>query len=83
MCGIGFKPSTPSPGRSVSRSTACSGRAGIHDFLSEAAEDGHWYLPEPTLIAAATTILAVPADLVRSRSGIRERTFSAVDLLTC
>jgi exodeoxyribonuclease V alpha subunit len=41
-------------------------RAGIQYTLSEAAEGGHCYLPEPNLIADAATILQVPADLVRT-----------------
>ncbi|MDI5943205.1 helix-hairpin-helix domain-containing protein, partial [Micromonospora sp. DH15] len=39
-------------------------RAGIRYTLSEAADGGHCYLPEPNLVADAATILEVPADLV-------------------
>ncbi len=41
-------------------------RAGIQYTLSEAADNGHCYLPEPNLIADAAEILQVPADLVRT-----------------
>ena len=41
-------------------------RAGIQYTLSEAADNGHCYLPEPNLLRAAAEILAVPADLVRT-----------------
>src|SRR6185503_221828 len=44
-------------------------RAGIQYTLSEAADNGHCYLPEPNLIADAAQILAVPADLVRTCLG--------------
>ncbi|MBB5827683.1 SF1B family DNA helicase RecD2 [Micromonospora carbonacea] len=39
-------------------------RAGIRYTLSEAADGGHCYLPEPNLVADAAAILEVPADLV-------------------
>ena len=41
-------------------------QAGIQYTLSEAADSGHCFLPEPNLIADAAQILAVPPDLVRS-----------------
>src|SRR6266487_2848679 len=41
-------------------------QAGIQYTLSEAADNGHCYLPEPNLVADAAEILAVPADLVRT-----------------
>jgi exodeoxyribonuclease V alpha subunit len=41
-------------------------QAGIQYTLSEAADNGHCYLPEPNLVADAAQILAVPADLVRT-----------------
>jgi exodeoxyribonuclease V alpha subunit len=41
-------------------------RAGIQYTLSEAADNGHCYLPEPNLIADAAEILQVPADLART-----------------
>jgi exodeoxyribonuclease V alpha subunit len=41
-------------------------QAGIQYTLSEAADNGHCYLPRPNLIADAAEILQVPADLVRT-----------------
>jgi exodeoxyribonuclease V alpha subunit len=41
-------------------------QAGIQFTLSEAADGGHCYLPEPNLVADAATILEVPAEAVRS-----------------
>ena len=41
-------------------------KAGIQYTLSEAAENGHCYLPEPNLIADAAQILQVPAETVRT-----------------
>jgi exodeoxyribonuclease V alpha subunit len=41
-------------------------RAGIQYTLSEAADNGHCYLPEPNLLADAAQILQVSADLVRT-----------------
>jgi exodeoxyribonuclease V alpha subunit len=38
-------------------------RAGLQFALSEAAEDGHCYLPEPELVAAATELLGVDTGL--------------------
>jgi len=38
--------------------------AGLACTLSEAADDGHCYLPAPNLITDAATILDVPADLI-------------------
>src|SRR5918999_4232087 len=40
-------------------------KAGLQYTLSEAADDGHCYLPEPNLITDATKILDVPQELVR------------------
>ncbi|MBC6459871.1 ATP-dependent RecD-like DNA helicase [Actinomadura sp. HBU206391] len=39
-------------------------KAGLQYTLSEAADDGHCYLPEPNLITAARKILDVPRELV-------------------
>src|SRR5262249_27972278 len=39
---------------------------GIQYTLSEAADNGHCYLPEPNLITDAAQILQVPADLVHT-----------------
>src|SRR4051794_17323260 len=41
-------------------------QAGIQYTLSQAADHGRCYLPEPNLIIDAAQILGVPADLVRS-----------------
>ena len=41
-------------------------QAGIQYTLSEAADNGHCFLPEPNLLADAAQILQVPADLVRA-----------------
>jgi exodeoxyribonuclease V alpha subunit len=41
-------------------------RAGIQYTLSEAADNGHCYLPEPNLVTDAAEILGVPAGLVRT-----------------
>jgi ATP-dependent exoDNAse (exonuclease V), alpha subunit - helicase superfamily I member len=39
-------------------------KAGLAYTLSEAADDGHCYLPAPNLITDAAKILDVPADLI-------------------
>lgn len=39
--------------------------AGIQHTLSEAADAGHCYLPEPNLVADSAAILDVPVELVR------------------
>jgi exodeoxyribonuclease V alpha subunit len=41
-------------------------QAGIQYTLSEAADNGHCYLPEPNLLTDAAQILGVDADLVRA-----------------
>ena len=41
-------------------------RAGIQYTLSEAADNGHCFVPEPNLLADAAQILQVPPDLVRA-----------------
>src|SRR5919107_1808412 len=40
--------------------------AGVQYTLSQAADHGHCYLPEPNLVTDAAQILGVPLDLVRS-----------------
>src|SRR5690242_10317102 len=40
-------------------------QAGVQYTLSEAADNGHCYLPEPNLLTDAAQILGVPPDLVR------------------
>jgi exodeoxyribonuclease V alpha subunit len=63
--GIGFK-TADAIARSVGIAADSPERikAGLAYTLSEAADDGHCYLPAPNLIAGAATILNVPADLI-------------------
>src|SRR5512133_1610350 len=44
-------------------------QAGIQYTLSEAADNGHCYLPEPNLLTDAAQILGVPAELVHTCLG--------------
>jgi exodeoxyribonuclease V alpha subunit len=56
-------------------------KAGLQYTLSQAADDGHCYLPEPNLVTEATKILDVPhelvgpclADAVAAEEVVRER----------
>jgi exodeoxyribonuclease V alpha subunit len=63
--GIGFKTAD-----TIAASVGIAGdsperiKAGLACTLSEAADDGHRYLPAPNLIAGAAKILDVPADLI-------------------
>ena len=63
--GIGFK-TADAIARSVGIPHDSPQRvmAGLQYTLSEATDSGHCYLPEPDLVADATKILDVPADLV-------------------
>ena len=63
--GIGFK-TADTIARSVGIAAGSPERikAGLAYTLSEAADDGHCYLPAPNLIAGAATILEVPAELI-------------------
>ena len=63
--GIGFK-TADAIARSVGIAPDSPERikAGLAYTLSEAADDGHCYLPAPNLITDAATILDVPADLI-------------------
>jgi exodeoxyribonuclease V alpha subunit len=63
--GIGFK-TADTIAASVGIATDSPERikAGLAYTLSEAADDGHCYLPEPNLIADAAKILDVPADAI-------------------
>jgi len=64
--GIGFKTAdTIAQAVGIPHDSPQRVRAGIQYTLSEAAEDGHCYLPEPNLLADAAEILGVPLDLVR------------------
>ena len=63
--GIGFKTAdTIAAAVGIPHDSPERIKAGLQFTLSQAADDGHCYLPEPTLIAEATTILDVPGDLV-------------------
>jgi exodeoxyribonuclease V alpha subunit len=65
--GIGFKTAdTIAQAVGIPHDSPQRVQAGIQYTLSEAADNGHCYLPEPNLIADAAQILAVPADLVRT-----------------
>src|SRR5690348_11474238 len=63
--GIGFK-TADTIARSVGIAPDSPERikAGLAYTLSEAADDGHCYLPAPNLIADAAKILEVPAELI-------------------
>ncbi len=65
--GIGFKTAdTIAQAVGIPRDSPQRVRAGIQYTLSEAADNGHCYLPEPNLLADAAQILEVPTDLVRT-----------------
>jgi len=65
--GIGFKTAdTIAQAVGIPHDSPQRVRAGIRHTLSEAADNGHCYLPEPNLVADAAAILGVPPDLVRS-----------------
>ena len=65
-CGAsGSRPRTRSPPRSASPGDSPERiKAGLAYTLSEAADDGHCYLPAPNLIADAAKILDVPPELI-------------------
>ncbi|WP_422772705.1 ATP-dependent RecD-like DNA helicase [Plantactinospora sp. WMMC1484] len=64
--GIGFRTAdTIAKGVGIPHDSPQRVRAGIQYTLSEAADAGHCYLPEPNLVADAAEILGVPAELVR------------------
>jgi exodeoxyribonuclease V alpha subunit len=63
--GIGFKTAdTIAAAVGIARDSPERIKAGLAYTLSEAADDGHCYLPEPNLIADAAKILDVPAELI-------------------
>ncbi|TMM29279.1 MAG: ATP-dependent RecD-like DNA helicase [Actinobacteria bacterium] len=63
--GIGFKTAdTIAQAVGIPHDSPQRVQAGIQYTLSEAAEGGHCYLPEPNLVADAAQILGVSADLV-------------------
>ncbi len=62
--GIGFKTAdTIAQAVGIPHDSPERVKAGLQYTLSEAAEDGHCYLPQPQLLADAGKILGVPADL--------------------
>lgn len=63
--GIGFKTAdTIARSVGVPHDSPERIKAGLQYTLSEAAEDGHCFLPEPNLVSDAAKILDVPRDLV-------------------
>src|SRR5438552_10985985 len=63
--GIGFKTAdTIAASVGIARDSPERIKAGLAHTLSEAADDGHCYLPEPNLIADAAKILDVPLELI-------------------
>src|ERR1700761_3208800 len=63
--GIGFKTAhTIPPAGGLAKASPERIKAGLAYTLSEAADDGHCYLPEPVLIADATKILGVAENLI-------------------
>ncbi|MET7335746.1 ATP-dependent RecD-like DNA helicase [Nonomuraea sp. NPDC005650] len=63
--GIGFKTAdTIAQAVGIPHDSPERVKAGLRYTLSQAADDGHCYLPAPNLAADAVKILEVPADLV-------------------
>jgi exodeoxyribonuclease V alpha subunit len=63
--GIGFKTAdTIAAAVGIAADSPERIKAGLAYTLSEAADDGHCYLPAPNLIADAAKILDVPAELI-------------------
>jgi exodeoxyribonuclease V alpha subunit len=63
--GIGFKTAdTIATSVGIARDSPERIKAGLAYTLSEAADDGHCYLPAPNLIADAAKILEVPAEMI-------------------
>jgi exodeoxyribonuclease V alpha subunit len=63
--GIGFKTAdTIAASVGIAKDSPERIKAGLAYTLSEAADDGHCYLPEPALVTDAAKILAVPADQI-------------------
>ncbi|WP_460355126.1 SF1B family DNA helicase RecD2 [Actinoallomurus acanthiterrae] len=63
--GIGFKTAdTIAQAVGIPHDSPERIKAGLQYTLSEAADDGHCYLPEPNLLTEATKILEVPRELV-------------------
>ncbi|WP_084959768.1 ATP-dependent RecD-like DNA helicase [Thermoactinospora rubra] len=65
--GIGFKTAdTIAQAVGIPHDSPERVKAGLRYTLSQAADDGHCFLPAPNLVADATKILDVPAELVAS-----------------
>jgi exodeoxyribonuclease V alpha subunit len=63
--GIGFKTAdTIAESVGIARDSPERIKAGLAYTLSQAADDGHCYLPEPDLIASAAKILEVPPEAI-------------------
>jgi exodeoxyribonuclease V alpha subunit len=63
--GIGFKTAdTIATSVGIARDSPERIKAGLAYTLSEAADDGHCYLPAPNLITDAAKILEVPSELI-------------------
>jgi exodeoxyribonuclease V alpha subunit len=63
--GIGFKTAdTIAAAVGIARDSPERIKAGLAYTLSEAADDGHCYLPAPNLLGDAAKILEVPAELI-------------------
>src|SRR5271168_5542368 len=63
--GIGFKTAdTIAASVGIARDSPERIKAGLAYTLSEAADDGHCYLPEDALVADAAKILEVPPELI-------------------
>ncbi|MEV4252971.1 ATP-dependent RecD-like DNA helicase [Spirillospora sp. NPDC049652] len=63
--GIGFKTAdTIAQAVGIPHDSPERIKAGLQYTLSEAADQGHCYLPEPNLVTAAEKILGVPRDLI-------------------
>src|SRR5580698_1960842 len=63
--GIGFKTADTIAGAvGIAKDSPERVKAGLAYTLSEAADDGHCYLPAPNLIADAAKILEVPTELI-------------------
>jgi exodeoxyribonuclease V alpha subunit len=86
--GIGFKTAdTIAAAVGIARDSPERIRAGLAYTLSQAADDGHCFLPAPNLIGDAAKILDVPSDLVppcldvlaASEMVVREDVPAAVD----
>jgi exodeoxyribonuclease V alpha subunit len=63
--GIGFKTAdTIAQAVGIPHDSPERIKAGLQYTLSEAADDGHCFLPEPNLVTAAEKILGVPKELI-------------------